>query len=174
MPSTDVLPYAAKHSNLACLNAEAAHPVTQQHALQDQLNAAEEDEQGDTAIQVVLTGAVAKVVFKNAIQAIPHSLDFRHNFLKLLVQFKFEGISAIQQAILDSIYRDFGDTEQSWDLKARAACADSASELPSPQVASFWMVSHAVYIPVWLVAPVWLKIYSMLELLSSPHSLASL
>ena len=104
--------------------------------MQDQLSAAEEEEQGDAAIQVVLTGAVAKVVFKNAIQAIPHSLDFRYGFLKLLAQFKFEGISAIQQAILDSIYKDFGDTEQCWNLKARAASADTASELPSSQVVS--------------------------------------
>ena len=128
--------HASTHCNLACLSAEAAHAVTQQHALQDQLNAAEEEKQGDAAIQVVLTGAVAKVVFKNAIQAIPHSPDFRYGFLKLLAQFKFEGISAIQQAILDSIYKDFGDTEQCWNLKAHAASADSASELPSPEVVS--------------------------------------
>jgi len=114
-------------------SAEATQAVTQQNGLEDQLNSAEEDDQaGHAAIQVVLSGAVAKVVYKSAIQAIPHSLDFRYSFLKLLSQFKFEGMAAIQQAILDSIHTDFGDTEESWNLRARAA--NDTAELPSSQV----------------------------------------
>ena len=92
----------------------------------------EEDEiSGEAAIQAVLTGAIAKVVYKSAIDAIPDQIDFRHNFLKLLSQFKFEGITVIQDTILDSIQRDFGDTEEAWDLKARAG---SGSQASIPQV----------------------------------------
>ncbi|DBA99850.1 hypothetical protein WJX77_002505 [Trebouxia sp. C0004] len=113
-------------------SAVATQAVTQQNDLEDQLNSAEKDDQaGHAAIQVVLSGAVATVVYKSAIQAIPHSLDFRYSFLKLLSQFKFEGIAAIQQAVLDSIHTDFGDTEESWKL--RAAAATDSAELPSSQ-----------------------------------------
>ena len=115
------------------LSAEAIQAVTQQNGLEDQLNSDEEDDQaGHAAIQLVLNGAVAKVVYRSAIQAIPHSLDFRYSFLKILSQFKFEGIAAIQQAILDSIHTDFGDTEESWNL--RACAANEIAELPSTQV----------------------------------------
>ncbi|KAL0037943.1 hypothetical protein WJX79_006505 [Trebouxia sp. C0005] len=114
-------------------SAEAIEAVTQQIGLEDQLNSVEEtDQAGHAAIQLVLNGAVAKVVYKSAIQAIPHSLDFRHSFLKLLSQFKFQGIAAIQQAILDTIHTDFGDTEESWNLRAHVA--NETAELPSTQV----------------------------------------
>ena len=96
--------------------------------------AVEEEQQGEAAIQAVLSGAIAKVVFKSAIAAIPDSLSFRHSFLKLLAQFKFEGVAAIQQTILDSIHRDFGDTEESWDLRARTAAAASVANGVSAKV----------------------------------------
>ena len=121
--------------------------MRQQNGLEDQLNSAEEDDQaGQAAIQMVLNGAIAKVVYKSAIQAIPHSLDFRYSFLKLLSQFKFEGIAAIQQAVLDSIHTDFGDTEESWNLRARAA-GESAEA--SSQVLVINRDSHLCIACVW-------------------------
>ncbi len=105
-----------------------------QDGLGADIAAAEEEQQGEAAIQVVLSGAVAKVVYKSAIQAIPNSLAFRHSFLKLLAQFKFEGSDAIQQAILGSIQRDFGDTEESWALRAQAASINQSSNSVSSQV----------------------------------------
>ena len=93
----------------------------------------EEEMSGEAAIQAVLTGAIATVVYKSAIAAVPDSITFRHGFLKLLSQFKFEGTGAIQQTILDSIQRDFGDAEEAWDLKARAA---SGGEATTSQVCS--------------------------------------
>lgn len=87
----------------------------------------EEEQSGEAAIQAVLTGAIAKVVYRNAIQAVPDSIDFRNGFLKLLAQFNFEGLGSIQQSVLDSIQHDFGDTEQAWDLQARAASDGPAS-----------------------------------------------
>lgn len=83
--------------------------------------------QSEAAINAVLTGAIAKVVYKSAIEAVPDSIDFRQGFLKILSQFKFEGVNALQQDILASIQRDFGDTEEAWDVRARAASNDQAS-----------------------------------------------
>lgn len=74
-------------------------------------------------MQAVLSGAVAKVVYKSAIAAIPDSLSFRQGFLELLGQFKLDGVPAIRQAVLDSIQRDFGDSEECWEVQARAAAA---------------------------------------------------
>lgn len=82
---------------------------------------------GEAAIHAVLTGAIAKVVYRTAIEAIPDSITFRQGFLEILFQFKFEGVRSLQEAILDSIQQDFGDTEEAWDLKARAASNDQAS-----------------------------------------------
>ena len=52
----------------------------------------------------------------------------------MLAQFKFEGVAAIQQMILQSILRDFGDIEESWDLRARTASADPAAHGASAKV----------------------------------------
>ena len=93
-----------------------------------------EERQGQAAIQAVLSGAVAQMVYKSAIAAIPTSIDFRHCFLTLLSQSKFDGCASIQQAILDSIRDDFGDTEEAWDLRARAACATKPSDAVSQEV----------------------------------------
>ena len=98
------------------------------------LDSTEEEQQTEAAVQVVLSGAVSMVVYRNAIAAIPNSLDFRHSFLKMLTQFQFQGIDSIQQAILDSIHRDFGDTEESWDLRARTAFTPRSSDAIAPQV----------------------------------------
>ena len=82
---------------------------------------------GEAAIHAVLTGAIAKLVYRTAIEAVPDSISFRQGFLEILSQFKFEGVSSLREAILDSIQRDFGDTEEAWDLKARACSNDQAS-----------------------------------------------
>lgn len=75
----------------------------------------------------MLTGAIAKVVYRSAIEAVPDSISFRKGFLEILSQFKFEGLVSLREAILDSIQQDFGDTEEAWDLKARASSNDEAS-----------------------------------------------
>lgn len=75
----------------------------------------------------MLTGAIAKVVYSSAIEAVPDSIGFRKAFLDILSQFKFEGLSSLREAILDSIQQDFGDTEEAWDLKARAPSNDKTS-----------------------------------------------
>lgn len=112
--------------------------------LEPLLDSAEEEQQTEAAVQVVLSGAVSMVVYRNAIAAIPNSLDFRHSFLKMLTQFQFQGIDSIQQAILDSIHRDFGDTEESWDLRARSAFTPHSSDAIAPQV-----LPQPLCLPIW-------------------------
>lgn len=94
----------------------AVEEATQEGTAQEDSSAA--------AVQAVLSGAVAKVVFKSAVAAIPDSLSFRQSFLELLGQFKLDGVPAIRQAVLDSIAKDFGDKEECWEVQARAAAAD--------------------------------------------------
>lgn len=112
------------------LTGVTAAPQADLDSLSDAQAATEEQteaQSGEDAINAVLTGAIAKVVYKTGIEAVPDSIDFRQSFLEILSQFKFEGIESLQQSILDSIQRDFGDTEEAWDLKARAASSDQAS-----------------------------------------------
>ncbi|KAL3138255.1 hypothetical protein ABBQ32_006073 [Trebouxia sp. C0010 RCD-2024] len=115
---------------LDALPGVTAAPQADLDSLSDAQAATEEQteaQSGEDAINAVLTGAIAKVVYKTGIEAVPDSIDFRQSFLEILSQFKFEGIESLQQSILDSIQRDFGDTEEAWDLKARAASSDQAS-----------------------------------------------
>lgn len=100
-------------------SAEAVQGAVEE-ATQD--GTAQEDSSA-AAVQAVLSGAVAKVVYKSAIAAVPDSLSFRQGFLELLGQFRLEGVGAIRQAVLDSIKRDFGDKEECWEVQARAAAA---------------------------------------------------
>lgn len=109
-------PSAAPQADLDSLSEAQAATEEQAEALS-----------AEDAINAVLTGAIAKVVYKTAIEAVPDSIDFRQSFLEILSKFKFEGVESLQQAILDSIQRDWGDTEEAWDLKARAASGDQAS-----------------------------------------------
>lgn len=77
----------------------------------------------DEAVQAVLGGAIAKVVFVNAIAALPGSLDFRAGLLRALRPFhsRLSGAPGIWQAILASIAHDFADSERAHDLLAREA-----------------------------------------------------
>ena len=111
--------------------------------------AAAEVQSGEDAINAVLTGAVAKVVYKSAIDAVPDSIDFLQGFLEILSKFKFEGVNSLQQTILDSIQRDFGDTEEAWDLKARAASSDQAST-SEVAASSCPMVRDAIHVALSL------------------------
>ena len=107
----------------AAPQAQLDPPLEAQAALEDE----EAAQSGEAAIHAVLTGAIAKVVYRTAIEAVPDSISFRQGFLRILSQFKFEGVSSLREAILDSIQQDFGDTEEAWDLKARAASNEQAS-----------------------------------------------
>lgn len=105
---------AASQSSAEAVQGAVAE-ATQDGAAQEDSSAA--------AVQAVLSGAVAKVVFKSAVAAIPGSLSFRQSFLELLGKFRLDGLPAIRQAVLDSMKKDFGDKEECWDVQARAAAA---------------------------------------------------
>ncbi|KAJ2392061.1 U3 snoRNP protein, partial [Coemansia sp. RSA 2611] len=60
-----------------------------------------------------LQGAVAQIVFEQAVQAIPDDLEFRQGFISVLSQ--FADMTQLRQLVLDSIQRDFAA-----DAEARA------------------------------------------------------
>lgn len=75
--------------------------VTPSGATADVANAAgdEGDEGNDesaAAQQAVLNGAVAAVVYRSAIKAIPGSVEFRAKFLEILAPFDFPGRAALE------------------------------------------------------------------------------
>ncbi|KAL4452190.1 hypothetical protein ABPG75_007852 [Micractinium tetrahymenae] len=81
-----------------------------------------EEEEGDdsaAAVAAVLNGAVAGVVYRSAIAAFPGSVPFRAKFLQLLAPLDFPGKAALEDAVYDSVARDFGDSPEAWDLRAR-------------------------------------------------------
>lgn len=68
------------------------------------------DAEGDesaAAVAAVLSGAVAKIVYKNAIAAVPGNLPFCKRLLESLAAFEFPGVEALADQIYDSIAADF-------------------------------------------------------------------
>lgn len=55
-----------------------------------------EDEESTAAVAAVLNGAVAGVVYRSAIKAVPGSVPFRAKFLDILRPFDFPGRAALE------------------------------------------------------------------------------
>ncbi|KAJ1934906.1 U3 snoRNP protein, partial [Linderina macrospora] len=70
----------------------------------------EQQEVMPTESNPVLQGAVAKLVYAQAIVAIPQDLDFREQFAAIYQQ--FSGMEQARQEVLDSITRDFAHDPQ--------------------------------------------------------------
>ncbi|KAF5837621.1 U3 small nucleolar RNA-associated protein 6-domain-containing protein [Dunaliella salina] len=68
-------------------------------------------------------GAVAHLVVKGAIAAVPRSLALRQRLLRVVGTFSFPGVQALRTALLEGVAADFGDREEAWDLRARSHLA---------------------------------------------------
>lgn len=88
----------------------------------------------EQAVRAVLSGAVAGIVYRSAIAALPASVAFRQRFLDALRPFAFPGIAQLQQQVVASVERDFAAHEEGWDLRARFLCPPEV--LPQPAAAS--------------------------------------
>jgi len=73
----------------------------------------------DAAAEVVLKGGVAKVVYTNAVAALPKSLAFRAGFLKVLAGVSLPGKEDLEGHILDDIARAFAGMPGAVNLEAR-------------------------------------------------------
>ncbi|GAB4819004.1 hypothetical protein N2152v2_006050 [Parachlorella kessleri] len=102
-------------------------PTEQEHE-QEQQQEGEEDVEGAkdgpgdesaAAVKAVLNGAVAAVVYRSAVKAVPGSVDFRRKFLDILRPFDFPGKAGLQELVYTSVAADFADSGQAWDLRAR-------------------------------------------------------
>ncbi|KAG2448877.1 hypothetical protein HYH02_006226 [Chlamydomonas schloesseri] len=71
------------------------------------------------AVRAVMEGGVACIVFKNAVAALPARLGFRARFLDLLRRFEYGFVTGLLDQVYDSIQKDFGQSEEAWDLLAR-------------------------------------------------------
>ncbi|WIA28100.1 hypothetical protein OEZ86_010682 [Tetradesmus obliquus] len=139
----------------AAAAAEAADNLLLAQPGSSQPDAAPQDLSQDpqAAVRAVLTGAVAKLVFQNALKAAASSrggssnylkpsaaaaaaaaghgkgLGFRAGFLEVLGRYKSPGVAGLRQEVLDSIRQDFPEEPEAADLLARAACdpADPAA-----------------------------------------------
>ncbi|EFJ52487.1 hypothetical protein VOLCADRAFT_102982 [Volvox carteri f. nagariensis] len=79
----------------------------------------EADGQSVAAARAVMQGGVARIVYKNAVAALPGRLAFRARFLGVLRGFEYGFVEALLDQVYDSIRQDFGKVEEAWDLLAR-------------------------------------------------------
>lgn len=93
----------------------AARLVARRQVLGLTLGAAEQDD----AAEAVLKGAVAKVVYNNAVAVIPGLLGFRARFLEILESVELPGKEELEGHILDDIASAFAGTPGAVDLEAR-------------------------------------------------------
>ncbi|PRW57423.1 U3 small nucleolar RNA-associated 6-like protein [Chlorella sorokiniana] len=112
---------------------------------------AEESEGGEggdeaaAAVAAVLNGAVALVVYKNAIAAFPASVPFRAKFLEILAPLHFPGRASLEEAIYDSVAADFGGSAEAWDLRARRHTLGLPADAPAASRAAAVRAAVGVY-----------------------------
>ena len=82
-------------------------------------DAADEDAESEAAVNAVLTGAVAGIVLRQAIAALPESLSLRQKIIVVLGDFAFPGTEALLDEAYASVERDFTNSEEALDLIAR-------------------------------------------------------
>ncbi|KAG1662062.1 hypothetical protein FOA52_005309 [Chlamydomonas sp. UWO 241] len=87
-------------------------------------------DESEAAVAAVLTGAVARVVYRSAVVALPGALGLRAKLLRVLAAFDFPGVRELEDDVFAGIAADFPADEDAWDLLARrplAAAADAAA-----------------------------------------------
>eukprot|EP00198_Chlamydomonas_reinhardtii_P001190 XP_001690525.1 predicted protein [Chlamydomonas reinhardtii] len=87
------------------------------------------------AVRAVMQGGVARIVFKNAVAALPARLGFRSRFLDVLRRFEYGFVEGLLDQVYDSIQKDFGQSEEAWDLLARRKVDFPASRTGGPAAA---------------------------------------
>ncbi|KAK9837160.1 hypothetical protein WJX81_007266 [Elliptochloris bilobata] len=92
--------------------------------------------EAEAAVEAVLSGKVAEVVFRNAVAALPRAVAVRRRFLDTLQPFNFPGVASVAQVIYASLEEDFPGDEEAWDLRARrhmgAHAVPSAADAAAP------------------------------------------
>eukprot|EP00955_Chlamydomonas_euryale_P034218 349719-Chlamydomonas_euryale.AAC.8 len=83
--------------------------------------------ESEAAVRAVLTGAVARVVCKNAISAIPGSLTLRKKVLQVLELFDFPGVRSLEDHLYATIALDFSMNEDAWDMLAQKPLVTAAA-----------------------------------------------
>ncbi|EIE27370.1 hypothetical protein COCSUDRAFT_11398 [Coccomyxa subellipsoidea C-169] len=102
-------------------------------------------EESEAAVQMVLNGAVATVVFKQATAELSKEAAIRKRFLDILSGFSFPGAASIAEAIYSSLEADFPTDAEAWDLRARRWLTQHPPEQPSASTSSPEEAAVAVY-----------------------------
>ncbi|KDD71535.1 hypothetical protein H632_c4840p0, partial [Helicosporidium sp. ATCC 50920] len=79
------------------------------------------------AVQAILRGAIAKVVYNSAVQAVPGSVEFAARFLDVLRAQGIQDGKELQAFILEDVSRRFPDSQKTWALRAEAARLEASS-----------------------------------------------
>ncbi len=85
------LPAAGSSLPSDTVDAEAEQPDAPGSGIDGDEDAAAGRAEAEAAMQAVLAGGVAQVVYRSAIASVPQDLPFRARFLAALEQFQFSG-----------------------------------------------------------------------------------
>ena len=96
--------------------------------------AGDEGAESEVAVNAVLTGAVAGIVLRQAVAALPTSLDLRRRLIEVLGDFSFPGTGQLLQEVYASIERDFTKEPEAWDILARRHLSPASTASPPAQV----------------------------------------
>jgi len=89
--------------------------------LEDETKNLEADGGADSAMDAIMEGAIPKVVFRQAVQAIPENFAFVAKFLALCDQLPVRAAGSIAEAIEQHNEQVFGGTEAWWQAHAARA-----------------------------------------------------
>eukprot|EP00218_Dolichomastix_sp_CCMP3274_P008299 CAMPEP_0170135540 /NCGR_PEP_ID=MMETSP0033_2-20121228/2529_1 /TAXON_ID=195969 /ORGANISM="Dolichomastix tenuilepis, Strain CCMP3274" /LENGTH=608 /DNA_ID=CAMNT_0010371141 /DNA_START=25 /DNA_END=1851 /DNA_ORIENTATION=+ len=104
----------------------------------------EEVEEGEAAaLKLVLQNAVAGVVLRKALQALPKSLEFRFEVLRVLEG--FEETEALAAQVDESLETEFGAEPRAWDARARRNCVSSSGSEPGEGAAAQVQAACKIY-----------------------------
>ncbi|CAL8463055.1 g2589 [Coccomyxa elongata] len=93
--------------------------ITPAGSSQDEAGEGAAGKESEAAVQMVLNGAIATVVYKQATAELPKEVATRKRFLDILSEFSFPGVAPLYEAIYSSLEADFPEDPEAWDLLAR-------------------------------------------------------
>ncbi|KAK9868819.1 hypothetical protein WJX84_006213 [Apatococcus fuscideae] len=99
----------------------------------------------NAALQGLLEGAIARVVFRNAADAHPGRLDIRAKFLETLRPFSFPGVAQLSEEILADVAQNFAEDPQAWELRAQSAWRPIGNSLTGTEQPGHFQAAIAIY-----------------------------
>ena len=118
-----------QHEEAAAATAQPSSPL---EADVNASAAADGVEESEAAVKAVLTGAVAGIVFRQAVAALPTDLQMRQRMLQVLGDFSFPGIKVRQIYILWAVDRSTCLLECVFSCPITKVCTPDIISIPLP------------------------------------------